>query len=929
MSRRVTKNRAHTNRAGACLGALILWMALPAAAQPGPAKSPLDEDQLRDGLRKRGLMELLEFQLGQSPPADRVAAALLRREVLLANLKNPTRTLDQRQADLEQATAILRQLIADDPDDPRALTWRLELGQSLVYQHGEPYYAAILYRGGTEPDREALAGIMAEAITTFDALLALLQVEFARLDSLHLAEYERLERSGYIERIERLEPQTQYLRRWALFYRSLARKRRDPRRLDEFRAVSTELRDRTDLLTTPHAVSHYQVQSLLLAGMCHRRLGDYAQALQELELAMDVADRIAHPSEQRDVAWAATLASLERARALAGARQYDQALRAVDDFRVWVADTAPGNFGFQLVAALLEGSVYRAQARRASAAGNATLARRLNRQALAPLIVLAQRDDANRDAIYADLYANLPDDIDPTNLHPFERSAVIAGLLRESEALAKTQVGQAAKDAEHRAALRVALLDRAIDIAQLTLADPSELDGQLHAEVLYNLAVAQYRRGMGLEASRTFARVAQRFGDFRWAESAATLAVQTASELYRDPSLAKTDRVGQAYLHALELLTDRFSKSQAAAYWLYFRAQVLDDMDRLQEAARFYGKVRRQHEHYVHARFGRVRCLARVASKAAERGDADPASVTRLAATAMRAAGQFAEQVRQGLLQLPDAPLLQRLLAESVLHRAEVAVLPRVNKFRPALEALDGFEERHPQAADLIGRVLRVRIIAYEGLGLLDQAEQEIPRFIDSDPTGAGATLQALFDAINAEISALRRSGRTGDADRKAQSALLLAEQLDRWADRPESALSTDDHHALKVQLADACLAAGRLDRALTLYQALRSHRAEDARASRITFGLAETLAKLGRHDQALPLYNRLYRRLQPDTPLWWEALLGDLTCRSELGQDPDGIVKAIEQRRFLYRNRLGGPELRPKFQALLEQNRRAADSAR
>ncbi|MHC4066395.1 MAG: hypothetical protein ACYSUI_18110 [Planctomycetota bacterium] len=333
---------------GPCFTLTILAPAV--LADDPPEAQRLDPQELRDGLRRRGLTELLELVLEESPPQDDAEAALLRRQILLAAYEDSSLAIEERQAAVTQANDVLRELIDSRPRDPRALAWRLELGKSLLYHQGEPFSAAILYSGGSSADRRQLGRIMTEAVETFDALLAALLVEFDRLDNLSLGEYERLERRGHIERVEQMQPQAEAMRRWALFYRAVARDENDPSRIEELRAVVDELRD-TDQLTTPHEVSHYQCQSLLLSGMAARRLGDHALAIEQLEEALMVAERLADPLERRDLEWAVTLSRLERVRALRDYRRYEEALESVEDLRAWISSTAPSNFGLQLVAA--------------------------------------------------------------------------------------------------------------------------------------------------------------------------------------------------------------------------------------------------------------------------------------------------------------------------------------------------------------------------------------------------------------------------------------------------------------------------------------------------------------------------------------------------------------------------------------------------
>ena len=411
-----------------CPVLISLLILTSVALGDAPEDRRLDADEFRQGLKDRGLRDLLERYLEDSPPADESQGALLRRDLLLAEWADKSIPEEQRRAALEQANDILRELIRNDPKAPTAMQWRLDLAKSLLYQQAERYCVTILFRGGSDEDRRRLAPIMDEALDVLDVLLALTSVELARFDNLSLAQYERLERNGYIEQVELAEPQARYMRRWALFYRALARSDDDPLRIDELQAVAAGLREEDELLTTPHEETHLQIQCLLLSAMAQRRLGDYAMALDQLDDALSAAGRMTDTKEREALDWAVLLARLERIKALSDAKRYPEALHSIDEFRAQASSSGEGDLGLKLVAALLETSVLRSQASRAAAAGNESLARRLEEQSLTPLIALAGRADEYRDVVYATLYKMIDRQRDPATLHPFERCALIAGV---------------------------------------------------------------------------------------------------------------------------------------------------------------------------------------------------------------------------------------------------------------------------------------------------------------------------------------------------------------------------------------------------------------------------------------------------------------------------------------------------------------------
>jgi tetratricopeptide (TPR) repeat protein len=210
-----------------------------------------------------------------------------------------------------------------------------------------------------------------------------------------------------------------------------------------------------------------------------------------------------------------------------------------------------------------------------------------------------------------------------------------------------------------------------------------------------------------------------------------------------------------------------------------------------------------------------------------------------------------------------------------------------------------------------------VRIIALENLGRFEEARRIIPDFIQRDPRAAAATLQGLFEAMRDEIQKARDAGNTDIAKRKAESALLLAEQLHTWAtgNQREGPDRKVDPYPFGIQLAEAYLETGDWTKARQWFEASKS----DERAqndSRVIFGNAEALYQLREFESALPLFDRFFRESAPDDPFWWRALLRNLQTRNELGENPSDLVKIIEQQRYLH-PRVGGDRMRAEFAEL------------
>ncbi|HNO79631.1 MAG TPA: hypothetical protein PKN33_16395, partial [Phycisphaerae bacterium] len=265
----------------------------------------------------------------------------------------------------------------------------------------------------------------------------------------------------------------------------------------------------------------------------------------------------------------------------------------------------------------------------------------------------------------------------------------------------------------------------------------------------------------------------------------------------------------------------------------------------------------------------------------------------------------------------------EEFLAQADVLVGEMNVLKGVDQYEEAIALLRDFESKHPDSLDLMGRVLRVRIIAFESTGQLQEAQQAVPKFAALAPNEAGMTLQALLDSIRIEIAELRENDQQEEADRKAAAALLFAQQIFDSATSQNA--SEASMYRLRVQLAESYLEAGQYDKALLLFREAEQFdvsRYKDGKSHdpRVVLGKARSLMMKKQFDEALILFNRLFVESPADAPHRFEALLGDLQCRTALGEDAAAIINVIEQHRFLSPN-LGVDSVKKKILEVKAQN--------
>lgn len=927
-------------RKHALLCGWILVFACDAGAQNGssyPEQRRFDAAEFHEGLRRRGLTKFLALHLKEHPPADEIEAVLLNRETKLAEYADPSRTPSERMTAVDAANRLLESLIDRHPDDERTRQWRLELGKSLLYTQADRYTSSVLYHGGGQADREALRTIMDRAVAVFSGLYVALTAEYENLDTLPARKYDRMEASGDIDRLESDLARADYMLAWAKFYSALTRDETDPERRREFRSVLAYLNDRSSLLDTPHADTHFQAQALLLAGMCFRQVDEYQDGRTMLGRAVDVVADLADKQEQSSLAWVATIARIELVRSYRDSGSFDAAHQGVELFRNEIKRTSPDDVGLMLVAALLEREVYLSAADRADADGRSDDAKGFRARAVRGLTLLAVRGPCFRAETYAALHQLLGHDADPDLLEPFERCALIAGALGEAEAAGErlhelAVSGIDATDAEvvRLEAQRAAEFERAIAIAGPMTEPNYPIAADLQPEVAFNMGVAQHGRGRRLEAARSFLQVARDYPTFYLAAKAATFAVQLTSEVYLDASLGARAQARELYLDALATLTENYASSQAARYWQFFLAQHLSALGRHADAANEYEKVDENHERFHEAKYlaAESRSLA-LRQFAAEHPD-DLDRLYRQATSAIRAASNAQQDLARATTGETDPKRraeLRHLTARANVIAGELYAIPGVSRWNKALEKLAGFEKRFADETVLIGRVLRVRMIALEALGRHDEASDLIPQYVASDPAGAAPTLQGLFDAMRKEIEADKLAGLERRARARAQSAVVIADGIHNLAIERPDMFDATAIYALRLQLAETLIATGDLVRAKELFtECLKIDRARYpehvARDSRAIYGMAQTQFELRQYIDALPLFNRIFQSSERGSRLWWESLLYDLRCRTALEHPAGGIIRSIRQHKYLDRE-MGGEHLRRQFDTLLTANER------
>ncbi|MEP0842746.1 MAG: hypothetical protein HRF43_08545, partial [Phycisphaerae bacterium] len=167
---------------------LAAWVGLTSGAARGaapstrPAARELDESAFREGLRLRGLDDWLEQYLADSPPVSDVDERLRQRERLLAEAAFAARRECRRK--VEQASAILTDLVQRFPQHPFRGPWRLELARDDLERLDPAAFDAVLLYELPGSARSEVSQAVERAARTLDQLRGEVAADWKTLEAL-------------------------------------------------------------------------------------------------------------------------------------------------------------------------------------------------------------------------------------------------------------------------------------------------------------------------------------------------------------------------------------------------------------------------------------------------------------------------------------------------------------------------------------------------------------------------------------------------------------------------------------------------------------------------------------------------------------------------------------------------------------------------
>ncbi len=866
----------------------------------------LNEAAFREGLRQRGLEDWLDQYFQDRSPADEVEEALRGRESLLEQAERPSTPPGQRKQLIDQAGRILADMVDRNPRHPVRLYGRIEMARDLLERRDPAAFDAFVLYELPGRDRTEVHALAARAKAALEILRREIGTAWDTVDV--TASDDRRDASATDLRwLEQLDRQTAILFVWAELFEALSVDSTEPEHARNLKRILDQVTQRQGWTNLPIEHADLRCHGLVVATLAARRLNRLTEANEYARQIVNTMRQIKDPAGRERLRRTVLIGVLEQVRVLRDGGRLDEAARAVEQVKeFWAQGDRRGGFQDDLALAFLERSVLAARTAGATAGAEAmTRSILIPADALSPLKRLADRDPAARDALYATLAGALAAEPWLPDYSPFQ-CRLLAGAA-VADVVGHRPVRETA--IEDRLATILASLEKAIATW------PADFPNMERGEWLFLLGRGQYLTDRPLDAVHTLARLAERYPDHDRATIAVEQAAAIAAERMRDSAVKDDPAVREAFILSAGLFRRVAPDSPASRQMQYYLALALERKGQLTEAAEQYAAVPADDANRLPALLGQARCLRNALRHGPAHQSVGREQIRQQAEHALQIASTARREARSGLSESATADE-RRLYGEIVLLLADLlndSVLSRSAEALDALDEADAVFQKHP---DLGCSALRARIVALRQLERWGAANETMRRLAGVDPDHAGEVAVALFDAMHEAVIAAEDAGDESAVRRIAGEAALLGDLLDPAGPFLKT---LDDRRRLLVRIwrAWVLLKSGRADAAMGALDAidhaeLAAH--EDLKIE-YTLGWAETRLALGQSESARDAFNKVWLNTAERSPAWWRSYVGSLQCHTALGNDPQRIVKSIQQQKYL------APDLgAPRWKRTLEQ---------
>lgn len=870
--------------------------------------APLDDSLFREGLRERGLAEWLDQYLADTPPADATDAMLRERERLLEQAAT-AKSVDDRRSAAEQASRILRDLLAKHPEHPSRLRWQFELARDLLERTEPGVFDALLLYEVPGRNREQALVLSERAVEVLNRLREDIAAAWKSVEALDEASLKNAMASGSLRLLETLDGRSAYLLAWADFCRVLGAGLAPAEQKKQMQSILARVAQGSGWIQSPDSVQ--RCGALLMASVAARLAEEYVQADQYSLQIVKTYGQIGDTRDRARVRTASLVAVIEQIRTLRDRNRHEDALSYVEQIRAWAEKSRPNDLQASLAIAWAHHTVL---VRRAGVTTQpASLLR--PEDTLQPLESFAKPSPENRDALYAILAGAVKDDRAGELRTPFGLQLLLGATVAELSLPASTQPVVSQPAGNRR-------LEELISAARGMLGTlPADVVPETRGEYLYLLGAAHIMAGRPLEAVTMLCDLCEQQPKHDRSTRAVAWAVAIAEGMLRETRQADPRAVRDAFIRAGRLMRKLSPDSPAAKALSYYIAAALEQNGELEAAAETYATVAPDDARSLVARVGEARCLSTALDQAVARKTLNQTQLQQLADRAIGSARKAAAVAQE---KKDDTIEHRRLAAETVMLLATVLNHSMIDKSPESLALLEDFEKRFADQLSMLGVVWRERVVALTRLGRLAEARQAAERCLATDPEEAGPVLDQLSEAMRAAIDRALDAGDADTAGRIARDAVKTGTLLSEWSSQRPHRVSAVGRLSIRLRLASSMLHAGQAKEALAVYEECGRTAAtmpsDTVPWAEIRLGRAECLLATGDPATALPLFAEVWQRLPERSPNWWRALSGSLTCHTRLDHDPKQILEAIQQQRGLSPD-LGGLRWQRALETLQKEN--------
>lgn len=797
--------------------ALPVFFATPAAAQ----LSNLDDAEYIEGLRRRGMKEVLLYYLDHHPPDDPVVAQEIRIEQHKLRFEDDELGPAQRQEAVEEALAAYRDLLEAAP----ASHWKRPIWRTDFVR----YVAEVAL-----PRRYSNAAMFVEfGVPTAKQRRAHERLVPEALEMMSQATDEMFFLEGDLPRREDFQEEFVNPGRWRTLRQSYGRIQ-----LPYYRAWA-----------------HYQAS---LLEDPRGQLGEANEALKDV-----LAEEISEAARPR-------VHSL-RGRVLLAMGRVSEAIDQLDR-AIGSEDTGPMTL---YEAQLAKAMALDEQGEKDAALALVAEARGAEFVRSNPLLLVLGYDRQFRLTGDHNIYEELFDDPAVERFPGDIRSYVIGRFVREPRPpeeltgepamvlLAQVNLMLQRSQSEEDESRKSELLRWASETAQLLAERQRGVSDDLKGRAMFKRGVAEYQRGRPVEAAEAWIALAQQWADHPMAARGAVNAFVLSRSLYQNnrQQRAAVDLYDRAQRTLLEAFGDaQLSSGNPARIHWHTRGAFLRQQDRWREAIEAFERVPQQQRRlWIDGRYQAAVCRYNLWREAAADQKREPAEA--LISAVDRAVGAI-DQTLSGASDDRAQSLLQQR-GDLVLRKAEV-LSQTLGRHGAARAALDGFDQDYGRFDDLLTAKRELMVAVLLRMGRVQEAFSEVEKFIDENPAEGGPLVRSVLESINHQVE--QRKQIDGQWKSLAEIGVRLAEFLRDWAEQQEGIAENERRMlAFRSLLGRQYLMAERCEEAASLFDELYASQVGRDNVD-VVYGRARAHYCLGpsgggdHYETALAMANRVLR---------------------------------------------------------------------